>query len=702
MQKKGVAIDSEEEEEVEAATSASCASQLDEDSAGHSLASVRGNFPRLSINGATYLAVFTIFLLPKFVQDGRKNTVIFQQDEDSRHYVLYVRTFLNAEFLADGFGMVEYPCDGQQFAYLAYMQLGQKHRIGILFSGKCDTQPEQMLRKAVFTLHDGKGVNRGAVDVMLFPEKMINTRCLEDIGGRRKFSATQTWRGSSMKYVERILQQALYCQLQDASCRANEWFITAIYSAHLGSLLHITLLLNSRKRCERRDATPVAYSCPSPTAIHEDFTVSTSDILSGTYLANRLHTAVLRVCSACDDDPATVTDEHSQRYNGNTGRLGRRGDESLGVRVSVALFLTVTNACCYFVMFERTSLSDLNCRRNDNFLVRVAKKASRILKPEVIADTEIFPLQTTIPLYNALHSLNTRHFTAATKYCNDKHILLVPQNLRLSFLYWHKNFVASKSYFCHHKLLSSGAQAGWRLVSAASVTATSPHFGLAAFFFMYCNKANHIDCNFLEKQMFHIVYWYAMFIEHFLRPTIAQQTPAFFPSIFFSVFSELTFSSVREAECRVAVIPAAASNRSPLQRPITLITWPTPMRLKRSENGAAPECKCGGNRRSLRKPTDQRRLPARFPLGENPGATPPGIEPDSPKTSIGTAEEEVHSQSNSDWNTRRQVGGELAKVVAQCSQYDKQTENLPCRRHRGANPRPSDYRSATLPLSYEG
>ncbi|KAJ8874939.1 hypothetical protein PR048_022829 [Dryococelus australis] len=34
------------------------------------------------------------------------------------------------------------------------------------------------------------------------------------------------------------------------------------------------------------------------------------------------------------------------------------------------------------------------------------------------------------------------------------------------------------------------------------------------------------------------------------------------------------------------------------------------------------------------------------------------------------------------------------------TQCDKLTENLPHRRHRGANPRPSDYMSATLPLSY--
>ncbi|KAJ8870366.1 hypothetical protein PR048_029387 [Dryococelus australis] len=33
---------------------------------------------------------------------------------------------------------------------------------------------------------------------------------------------------------------------------------------------------------------------------------------------------------------------------------------------------------------------------------------------------------------------------------------------------------------------------------------------------------------------------------------------------------------------------------------------------------------------------------------------------------------------------------------------DNRTQHLPRRRHRGANPRPSDYKSATLPLSYEG
>ncbi|KAJ8890643.1 hypothetical protein PR048_010152 [Dryococelus australis] len=36
------------------------------------------------------------------------------------------------------------------------------------------------------------------------------------------------------------------------------------------------------------------------------------------------------------------------------------------------------------------------------------------------------------------------------------------------------------------------------------------------------------------------------------------------------------------------------------------------------------------------------------------------------------------------------------------SQCDNRAEHLPRRRHRGANPRASDYRSATLPLSYEG
>ncbi|KAJ8897298.1 hypothetical protein PR048_002644 [Dryococelus australis] len=36
------------------------------------------------------------------------------------------------------------------------------------------------------------------------------------------------------------------------------------------------------------------------------------------------------------------------------------------------------------------------------------------------------------------------------------------------------------------------------------------------------------------------------------------------------------------------------------------------------------------------------------------------------------------------------------------SQCDSRTEHPPRRRHRGANPRPSDYKSATLPLSYEG
>ncbi|KAJ8880181.1 hypothetical protein PR048_016647 [Dryococelus australis] len=33
---------------------------------------------------------------------------------------------------------------------------------------------------------------------------------------------------------------------------------------------------------------------------------------------------------------------------------------------------------------------------------------------------------------------------------------------------------------------------------------------------------------------------------------------------------------------------------------------------------------------------------------------------------------------------------------------DKRTQGLPRERHRGANPRPSDYKSVTLPLSYEG
>ncbi|KAJ8879113.1 hypothetical protein PR048_019719 [Dryococelus australis] len=36
------------------------------------------------------------------------------------------------------------------------------------------------------------------------------------------------------------------------------------------------------------------------------------------------------------------------------------------------------------------------------------------------------------------------------------------------------------------------------------------------------------------------------------------------------------------------------------------------------------------------------------------------------------------------------------------SQCDSRAEHLPRRRHRGANPRPSDFKSATLPLSYEG
>ncbi|KAJ8891040.1 hypothetical protein PR048_010549 [Dryococelus australis] len=40
--------------------------------------------------------------------------------------------------------------------------------------------------------------------------------------------------------------------------------------------------------------------------------------------------------------------------------------------------------------------------------------------------------------------------------------------------------------------------------------------------------------------------------------------------------------------------------------------------------------RAGGNGRPPRKPTDQRHRPARFTTCENPGATPPGIEPDSP------------------------------------------------------------------------
>ncbi|KAJ8898382.1 hypothetical protein PR048_003742 [Dryococelus australis] len=36
------------------------------------------------------------------------------------------------------------------------------------------------------------------------------------------------------------------------------------------------------------------------------------------------------------------------------------------------------------------------------------------------------------------------------------------------------------------------------------------------------------------------------------------------------------------------------------------------------------------------------------------------------------------------------------------SRCDNRAEHLPPQRHRGANPRPSDYKSATLPLSYEG
>ncbi|KAJ8883432.1 hypothetical protein PR048_015275 [Dryococelus australis] len=46
--------------------------------------------------------------------------------------------------------------------------------------------------------------------------------------------------------------------------------------------------------------------------------------------------------------------------------------------------------------------------------------------------------------------------------------------------------------------------------------------------------------------------------------------------------------------------------------------------------GAAPECKGGGNGRSLRKSAYQRHLPAGFPL-RNPGVDPPGIEPGSPR-----------------------------------------------------------------------
>ncbi|KAJ8873744.1 hypothetical protein PR048_024578 [Dryococelus australis] len=51
--------------------------------------------------------------------------------------------------------------------------------------------------------------------------------------------------------------------------------------------------------------------------------------------------------------------------------------------------------------------------------------------------------------------------------------------------------------------------------------------------------------------------------------------------------------------------------------------------------------------------------------------------------------------------TRQQFASSEA-VLLTGSQCDRRAEDLPCRRRRGASPRPSDYGSATLPLSYEG
>ncbi|KAJ8872586.1 hypothetical protein PR048_026192 [Dryococelus australis] len=73
---------------------------------------------------------------------------------------------------------------------------------------------------------------------------------------------------------------------------------------------------------------------------------------------------------------------------------------------------------------------------------------------------------------------------------------------------------------------------------------------------------------------------------------------------------------------------------------------------------------------------------------ENPGVTPPRIEPGSPRW-----------EASSLTTTPLRSPPIHAPTLMLC---DSRAEHLPRRRHRGANPRRSDYRSATLPLSYEG
>ncbi|KAJ8866102.1 hypothetical protein PR048_033626 [Dryococelus australis] len=55
-----------------------------------------------------------------------------------------------------------------------------------------------------------------------------------------------------------------------------------------------------------------------------------------------------------------------------------------------------------------------------------------------------------------------------------------------------------------------------------------------------------------------------------------------------------------------------------------------PMRVKRGQHGAAPECEVGGNGRSPKKPARQAASSGTIPTRKNPGATPKGIEHFSP------------------------------------------------------------------------
>ena len=47
------------------------------------------------LNGATYLDMLTHILLPQLIQDGRLDTVYFQQDRAPCHYASDVRTYLH-------------------------------------------------------------------------------------------------------------------------------------------------------------------------------------------------------------------------------------------------------------------------------------------------------------------------------------------------------------------------------------------------------------------------------------------------------------------------------------------------------------------------------------------------------------------------------------------------------------------------------